>query len=218
MIGTYTFYNDFINCPHKAWHKHVLKDVPFEITPELEHGRKVHTALEDRINKGIDLDPDFLGHVNVVCEVFDSLSEVIPVRAEYFIGMRSDGTGCTWDDSKVWFRGKLDVAVMTPKVAWLIDWKTGKPREDPFELECQAMLLHATHPSIIELIGEYYWVKEKRFGKRYELNPVKAFERVMKLYNKVCQYENMMNWPKQSSPLCAWCPVKECENWKPRLK
>jgi CRISPR/Cas system-associated exonuclease Cas4 (RecB family) len=215
MLGSYTFYNDFINCPHKAWHKYILKDVPREMTPEMEYGIKVHKQLEDRISKEIEL-PPWLDHLEIVCDVFDNLSKHVQVRAEYFIGMRLDGTGCAWDDKQVWFRGKLDLAVMAPTTAWLLDWKTGKRREHPFELQCQAMLLHAMHPDITEIYGEYYWMKEGCSGKRYKLDAAEARAKVARLHAQFLRYQGTMYWPKKASPLCAWCPVEKCENWKRR--
>jgi len=217
-VLTYTLLNDFINCPHKAFRRYIAKDVPFERTPEMGHGTRVHKALEDRIGKGIALDAD-LRSADPLCHQLDEIKS--PVRVEYFTGMKIDGTGCAWDAKDVWFRGKADVAVLGDNGAWLIDWKTGKVREEPFELECQAMLVHANHPQITHIVGEYYWLREGKPGMRYTLTPMATYQKVAKLHGEMWDYwtrhpEHKGKWPKRKNPLCAWCDVKDCENWRPR--
>ena len=212
-VLTYTILNDVINCPHKAFRRHIIKDVPFERTPEMEHGTRVHKALEDRIGKGIALDAD-LRSADPLCQQLDGIKA--PVRVEYFTGMKIDGTGCAWDAKDVWFRGKADVAVLADAGAWLIDWKTGKVREEPFELECQAMLVHANHPQITHIVGEYYWMRFGKPGMRYTLDPMATYQKVAQLFKEMATYWDVDTWPKRKNPLCSWCDVKDCENWRPR--
>lgn len=222
-VLTYTILNNFLTCPHRAFRQYIAKDIPFEKTPEMEHGTRVHKALEDRIGKGIALDAD-LRSADPLCQRLDDLAPEAKTRVEYFTGMKIDGTGCTWDAKDVWFRGKADVAVMVGSAAWLIDWKTGKVREEPFELECQAMLVHANHPQITHIVGEYYWMREGKPGMRYTLDPMVTYQKVTKLYGAMVDYYTHevandppgIHWPKRKNPLCSWCDVKGCENWKPR--
>jgi len=220
-ILSYTFLSTFENCPHKAWHRYILKDVPYQSTPELEYGRAVHDALGDRLTKGISLSD----HPNVVdktwdyCTTIDKLQDTdTPVRIEYFVGIERGGSPCAWDSSNCWFRGKADVAVIG-KTGWLIDWKTGKKREDPFELECQAMLLQAHYPATTKWEGEYFWLKEDNpYGLRHTLDPTRTFKRVAQLYGEVTRYAEAQEWPKRRNPLCGFCNVRSCEHYDPRRK
>jgi len=48
---SFSFLNDFTNCPRKAWHKYIARDLPKEDSPALAEGIKVHSALERYINR-----------------------------------------------------------------------------------------------------------------------------------------------------------------------
>lgn len=210
-VGNYTFYNDAANCPHKAFRKHIRRDLPREEpSPELLWGCKVHDAFEARFKHNTPLPTEMMS-AEPLCALLDPMGP----RVEYRLAMEMDGKLCAWDSPRAWFRGKADVVVMNPEGAWLVDWKTGKVREDPFELECQALLQWANHGHT-QILGEYYWMKEGKAGLRYTLDPTKAFERVAKLYGEMVGYWQTGDWPKRKNPLCGWCPVTGCENWRPK--
>jgi hypothetical protein len=209
---TYSFFNDCDNCPYKAFRKYVKRDLPFEDKSDAQLiGTRMHVALENLITKGKVL-PDEFRSAEKLAMIFINMPSWQPVRAEYKLAMLFDGSPCAYDRKDAWFRGKLDVVVYDlENGAWIVDWKTGKVRENPFELECQALLLKANHPEIPVIKGEYYWFSEKRPGQRYTLNPEDTYVKLAKKYEKVIQYNLRDQWPKTPNPLCGWCPVKDCE-------
>ncbi len=160
-ILSFTLVNEFDNCPHKAYHRYIAKTVPFQKTDAMVYGDDVHKAMERRLKEGKVMTGPHertLDKAHKYCSLLDDIgNKDYPVRVEYFIGIKIDGSACAWDADGVWFRGKADVGAIVPQQGWLIDWKTGNKREDPFELECQAMLLHAHHPNVASWIGEYFW-------------------------------------------------------------
>src|SRR5882724_12704411 len=142
-IGTYSFYNQLQNCPHQAFHRYVLRDIPYVETPEMRWGNQVHTAMENRIKYG-SLLPDEMSAAEPAAAAFHDMSKKIPVHVEYQLAMTIKGAPCDYGDRKqAWFRGKLDCVTMNTirTHAWLVDWKTGNVREDSFELETNALLL-----------------------------------------------------------------------------
>jgi PD-(D/E)XK nuclease superfamily protein len=211
FIPSYTFYNDFDNCPHKAWRKYIKKDLPYEEKSEAQHkGTRMHVAMENAIGKDMPL-PEEWKSAQALVDLFRNMPDTYPLRVEYKLAMTMDGP-CAYDDKAAWFRGKLDVAVMTPTSgAWIIDWKTGKVREDRFELECQALLLKTNHPSLDPIVGEYYWFTEGRPGQRYTLHPDDTFVTLRNKWVQMKQFEEKKDWPKRPNPLCGWCPVKDCD-------
>jgi hypothetical protein len=213
-VLTYTFLRDFESCPHKAFRRYVSKDVKFTSTEAMERGKKDHEALEHRIGRGEAL-PRHLRSADPICDIFDALPDTIPVRVEYFIGMKIDGSPCAWNDSDVWMRGKADVACWSPDGGWLIDWKTGNTWEDPFELNCQAMLCASHHGEVPFWKGEYFWLKEHKVGKRYDLDPMHTFARVVNSWGLMTAYERQGTpgaWPKVPGKLCNWCDILDCEH------
>ena len=213
FVGTYTFYNDFDNCPYKAWRKHIKRDLPYEEKSEAQHkGTRMHVAMENAIGKDMPL-PEEWKSAQALADIFRDAPSGIHVRVEYKLAMTMDGL-CAYDDQAAWFRGKIDAVIMRPEDgAWIIDWKTGKVRENRFELECQALLLKTNHPGLDPIEGEYYWFSEGRPGQRYTLHPDATFITLRNKWVQWKQFEEKKDWPKRPNPLCGWCPVpvKDCE-------
>jgi hypothetical protein len=216
-VGTHTFYNNFENCPHKAYHIYIARTIPFEMTPEMKWGNEVHKALEQRITMGTAL-PDTMKAAEPIAGTFHSFSKVIPVICEYQLAMTQAGDPCDYGDyDKCFFRGKLDCVVMSTNRTdgWLVDWKTGNVREDPFELECQALLLKVNQPTLTSIAGEYFWLKTGTKGLRYDLtrtNHGNTYARLVKLRSEAEGYLQAGDFPKRKNPLCGWCPVTSCEH------
>jgi PD-(D/E)XK nuclease superfamily len=209
-IGTYTFYNDAMNCPYKAYRRYVKRDLPYAQTEAMERGIAVHEAMEDRIGKDKPL-PEEMRTFEHIAKKLSAMPSDVKIRVEYRLAIKADASPCAWDAGLAWFRGKLDVAVIGSG-AWIIDWKTGKVREDPFELECQSLLLHANHPQCNPIVGEYYWMREGAPGMRYTLDPMVAYTRISRLYGEMHGYFEKDAWPKRKNPLCGWCDVLDCEH------
>lgn len=212
-VLNYSFVRDFKNCPHKAYRRYVLKDVEFVSTPKMAEGRQDHNELAARVSRGTEL-PRWLQHAEPICRTFDSIPKTARVKVEWFGGIKVDGSPCAWDDKACWFRTKPDVAVITPAGGWLVDWKTGRRWEDPFELETQALLLHAHHPETKIWQGEYYWLADECVGERYDLSPANAYASMSRDYAAMQLYQAQDNWPKKPNKLCSWCDVRDCEHAK----
>jgi hypothetical protein len=214
-IGTYSFYNQLQQCPHKASHVYVLRTVPYVESPEMKWGNDVHKAMENRIRHGSPL-PDTMAVAEPTAANFHRISQMLPVQAEYQLAMTRDGTPCDWTDKGCFFRGKLDLVTMNSirTYAWMVDWKTGNVREEPFELECGALLLKVNQPSLEQITGEYFWMKTGQNGLRYTFNNHgNTFERLVKLRTEAEDYLHTGVWPKRKTPLCHWCPVSTCEHF-----
>lgn len=221
-VGTYSFYNAFENCPHKAYHVYVAKSVPYVETPEMKWGNDVHSAMEARIKHGSPL-PETMTSAEPVASQFHTMSKTVTVQVEQKLAVTAGGLPCDFWDDKVWFRGKLDCTVMALKLstsAWLVDWKTGNVREEPFELETNALLLKVNHPTLETIHGEYFWMKTGQNGLRYTLNSHgQTFARLQALRSEAEGYfasgasaaDAGRAWPKRKNPLCGWCPVTSCE-------
>ena len=91
----------------------------------------------------------------------------------------------------VFLRGKIDATLINGTAAFLGDWKTGGSRyEDPFELECQAVMLHAMNPYLTKIAGHFVWLKENRVGQTHDLSDTRSAW--AKINNKVEAIEDAM--------------------------
>ena len=209
-IGTYSFYSTLQNCPHQAFHRYVGKTIPYVQSPEAKWGDQVHAAMEHRIKSGATL-PDSMQAAEPLCATFHQMSKAVAVRVELQLAMTWDGQPCDYYADDVGFRGKLDCVTRTDTAAWMVDWKTGNVREDPFELECGSLLLKVNRPQLEDIKGEYFWLKTGSAGLRYTLNDhARYYEKLVNLRREAETYLSSGEWPKKKSPLCGWCGVIKC--------
>lgn len=213
LVYSFTLLNTYRNvCKHQAYRRFIKKDIPFKSTPAMEWGDKVHKALELRIQGGKPLPPDMRDW-----EKFALPLVAAKAAAEAKLGMTAEGKPCDFFGNGVWFRGKLDTSIVNLQnnTAILFDWKTSsKPREDPFELECQALLLNAKYPQITKITGSYVWLKENRIGQQHDVSYTNdTFTYVKRIAADMAEDTANGVWEKQKGGLCPWCPCNDCEHF-----
>ena len=196
----------FDKCPRQAFHRYVAKDLPKETSPALDWGIAVHEALEAHVRDYVPL-PEGM-------ERYEPRAAALPLgsQVERKLGIRFNGSPCDFFATDVWGRGKLDISVVNGPHAVIIDWKTGKVREDPDELEVFAVLLDAHHPGIIGIMGFYVWLATSKIGKIHDLSDtVVKLAQIRGRWERVQKAHRTDHWPPQQSPLCGWCSVYSCE-------
>ena len=208
IVYSYTNLNLYDSiCPHQFQRRFITKDIPFTETPALKHGIQVHTAMEQRIAGGKPL-PDAYRH-------WEPLAEPLARRkakAEMQLAVDRQGKPVDfWGKGKdvPFIRGKADAVVLNGSRAYIADFKTGKKREDPFELEVQAMLLKAQFPQLGTIIATYIWLKDSDVGQPHDVSNTGAtFAKCSRIAQDI---EQDRVYEKRSGPLCKWCDVVDCE-------
>lgn len=208
FVYTYSNIACYLNCPAQFRERYWLKSTKFVETPEMAWGNKVHSAFEYRVGGGKPLPPD-MNHWEPFAAALDGMG----AQTEMKLGITRAGRPCGFFDNDVFFRGKIDVVVVKGTTAFLPDWKTGKKREHPFELECQALLLHARLPNLTKIYGSYVWLKDNQMGTHHDLSDTNSTWAY--LNNKVDEIESCMQhdtWERNRTPLCGYCDVLSCPN------
>lgn len=204
-ILSHSFLATYERCPKQAYHKHILKDIPFEETKAIKWGNEVHKALELAINENKPLPTEMGKYAKYLSALGDGCT------AELSLGITSEGHPCDFWDEACWFRGKLDVLKLNGDAGFILDWKTGRPWEDPSELERHGILAMVHFDYLNRIVGAYAWLKEDRIGKTYELNPTKTVKQLVHLDTQIKQLaDEGKEWPARQNPLCGWCPIKDC--------
>lgn len=214
FVGSYTALNGFKNvCEHQMFRRYIKKDQPFTASPEMQWGDEVHTAFEHRVGGGKPL-PVSMQQWESFATPFDGRGAI----TEQKLGVTAQGQSCGFFDANVWFRGKIDLTLIDGTTAYLPDWKSGSSKyENPFELETNAVLLHAKHPQLTRIVGSYIWLKEHRISQLYDLSDTrKTWAELCRLMDLIGQASLTGEWRKMKSGLCGWCSVSDCENWKER--
>jgi PD-(D/E)XK nuclease superfamily len=209
VIYSYSFFSDLENCPRKAQHKYVLKDVEKGDSDALILGRVTHERMENRL-KG--LTPTAYEY-----EPYAVALDPHTKHVEVALAITTNEKGCGFWDKAAWFRGKVDVAVTQDDKCLIIDWKTGKPRENPLELELFSTLIWRNNTDLRHFEGRYVWLKDMRVGKAHALDPIAGLNYVKRRDVEVqALLRRGGEWPANSGPLCGYCPVKTCEHWRER--
>ncbi len=215
LVYSYTFlqcYDDI--CPHQAYHRYILKDVPFVKTPEMDWGNLVHSAFEYRVGGGKPL-PTNMSQWEPIAAAFDGKN----AKTEMQIGLSAKAQIVDYfKGADLKYRCKIDLHIVQDTKAYLADWKTGSSKyEKPLELEIQAMFLKAKYPQLKTIKGNYVWRKESRPGQVYDLSNVRAtWDWCEQTVAKIEADLKAGEFEKRRGPLCGVCPVEDCEHWRPR--
>lgn len=210
LVGSYSLLNQYMNCPHATFHKYVAKTYPYVETPAMAEGNAIHLAMENRLRIKQPLPPKYAGWEGFV----EPLERRTQPLIEEKLGIRQNGSPCGFFDKDVFFRGKIDVALVDGSKAYIVDWKSGGSKyEDPFELEIGAILLQAKY-NASAIKGQYAWLAENRLGTLYDLSDTnKTFAKMKHLMDEI-ERDRSRDWfEKRKSGLCGWCVVESCEHY-----
>jgi CRISPR/Cas system-associated exonuclease Cas4 (RecB family) len=204
--------NSYETCPKKFWHTSVRKDV---IEPESEHmryGKEVHKALELRVGNERPL-PINLRHLEKHASKLASAKG--QKLTEQQLAIDSGFEPCDWFSKQTWCRAIIDLAVVNPPHAVVVDYKTGKISDDFTQLRLAGTLLMLHMPEIHTVDLCFLWTREKaitRDEKRLTRNDIKTV--ISSLMPRIRKYEKAHkteSFPARPSGLCKrHCSVTKC--------
>lgn len=202
---THTKISNYNNCPHKAYRLYVAKDIPYTgpSSKQGHDGIDIHKQIENYMRHKGSLDPKLAKHVDPLI--------ALGASPEVQIGLAEDRTPTNYWGDDVFMRVVVDAFVVRDDVAFIVDWKTGNPKyEDKRELAMQAVGIQACYPGVKKIIGSYLWIRDDKLGQEYDLSSTdRAWHGTV---SKAQEMEADKIWIKKPNPLCAYCPVKDCEH------
>lgn len=207
---SYSALNDFENCPRAYQLRRVTKEIPFKETKEMAYGNKVHKHLEDRVNLKTALPPELEWLEKVIAKIEASGGEVV---AEREIALDKGLKQCRWFDKSTWLRAKLDLTVRRPDSSIIMDYKTGKRKDDPDQLRLFAAVELTMRPEVETVKSGFIWTKFQKIDShtftRAQLPAIwghfmPRVERIVKAHEKD-------EWPCKPSGLCGWCPATKAQ-------
>lgn len=213
MYWTYSNLKEFKTCPRQYHELRILKKYPQQKSTVVLYGRELHTAAEMYIkNTATPIDPRF----KFMQAVIDAMLWKKGVRhAEFKMAVTPDLVPCAWDSKDRWVRGIADLLIVDEKLAWVVDWKTGRADyPDPEQLTLMALLVLAHYPEIDRVNAALMFVVAgacKKMKIRREEAPAlwwKFREDVARLQTA----HTGGQWPPNQSGLCKrHCDVLSCE-------
>jgi hypothetical protein len=198
FIGSHTSFTCFETCPKQFYHRYIAKDAVFEDSPASRWGNLVHGAMEARLKRNEPLPEEMKKY-----EVYAAALGGKPLLIEEPLGVDLFRRPEKFWGEDVWFRGKPDVVVLDGRnpTAVIFDWKTGKRREDPAELETFAVLVNARYPLIEDFVGYYVWLASGEIGTKHKLDWRKRWHQITGLDALIrCALRNLSKSTDQTSP------------------
>lgn len=125
----------------------------------------------------------------------------------------------TYFDPRVWVRGKADVITIDGTVARGLDHKTGKRKVGSRQMVLMALLIFHHHPEVQTVKTAFFWAKTNEIDKgEYQRADMVAMWNMF--VTDLHQYREAFQknvWQPRQNGLChGWCPVTDCEFWKPK--
>ena len=212
LVWSYSFLSTYLRCRLQAEARYVTRTYPYKESPEMKFGNDVHKAAEHYI-KGVLKPEDIEKNYAAYKPLFDKAKAMRGISAaEHEMGLTREWRQTGFKASDVWGRCKIDFYVINGDSAVILDWKTGKIWEDPFELEIQALFLSIFYPAVKNIAGMYVWLKDGKFGDVYNLGPT-IYETQKKIENIMSRI-NMEVWHASKNALCGWCEHSHCKFYK----
>ena len=118
-------------------------------------------------------------------------------------------------------RGIVDLLIVDGEDAFIVDYKTGSAKyPDPKQLKLMALMTFAHFPEVNSIKAGLLFIMHDAFVveayKREDIDKLwGAF--TLDLERLKNSYEND-KWIENPTPLCGWCPVKTCHNFRERRR
>lgn len=207
---SYSRLTTFENCPLKFDYLHVTKSVKDEGSTHSEYGNRVHEQLEAYGKTG---DPSVLGDdTRKYARLVDRI-RAQPGDKYFELKMAVDANGgpCDWFSEDVWIRAIADVLVVDGDTAFCLDWKTGKVRDDPTQLQLFACMVMFLYPEVNRVKTAFMWIKHNSSTQaeytRDQLGSLWGkFERK---FLRVQEAVDLGFFEPRPNPLCNWCPARK---------
>jgi len=204
--------NNFETCPKKFWHLRIKKDYKEVEGEALLYGKRVHKALELYVAKGKPLPQEF-EHLEKYVKSFAS----VPAEklTELQLAISEEFVPVDWFDRSTWCRAMLDLVILGNTHALLVDYKTGKIKDDGFtQLKLAAALLLVHYPQIQTVDVAYLWTQHQGKTTRERYTRDQITEIWNELLPRVIAFEDAHKrdeFPARPSGLCRrHCPIESC--------
>lgn len=208
---------NFEVCPKRFYHTAIKKDFVEEKGEVLIWGQQVHEAIEKHMKKGKAF-PLGMKQLEEVVAPIKAAAETrgATLLTEQKLALNDEMKPCGWFDEQVWVRVVLDCAILFKDRAMLVDWKTGKRKEEEDQLALMAGVMFAQEPELETVDSAFVWLGERKNRRlsriTYTRDDVPAiWERFLKRVENYQDAFRNTEYPAQPGHLCRrYCPVKSC--------
>ncbi len=197
---SYSRWQVYDQCPARFKYAY-LDRLPEEKGPALERGSLIHSEAESYLKRELRELPSSLDKFT---QDFKRLRKV-RAQSEIQVAVSRDWTPTEWFGEDVWLRAVFDAVVLKKKLAWIIDFKTGKQRPVAHarQLELYGAMGFALYP--VEEIATELWYLDTGVVEVCDFKREDA-KRLQKLWvERLAPMAEDETFAPSPSPLCRWC-------------
>lgn len=219
---SYSSLKTFQQCPKKYYHLKVAKDVKDDGSEATVYGKELHKAAEDYIRDGTPIPEKF----KFIQGTVDALKNIPGTKhTEIELGVSNKNgrlNPCGFYDKDAWYRGIADLLIINGDEGYLVDYKSSKNAKyaDLKQLDLLAGAVFAHFPDLKTLKSALIFVVSNEFVNKEHssMHKMAYFEHVRFDLERLEKAMETGVWNAVSGPLCGWCPVKTCQNYRERRK
>jgi ATP-dependent exoDNAse (exonuclease V) beta subunit len=225
---SYSKIDCFIQCPAKFKFKYIDKINLFTENKALEKGSRVHEIIEFYQPTKWWKMPSF--NYKLLDETEQKEAEKIAIDFvesefgkfyllhpgaighEIHVGMDRKLQPCNYYAENVMILGKIDFLIKDGRTMYIVDWKTGKVKDQAYMSNDQLMLysiwVFNMFSDIDEVIADYVYVEHgEKHSFTFKRENYKNFSK--NYANKLKNIETEESFPMKTGPLCNWCDYKK---------
>jgi hypothetical protein len=204
---SYSSLTAFETCPRRFKLTRITKQVQESQTEATLHGNEVHKALENHLKNTKPLPDKYKEYLPLVDRVKATPGKQL---VEFKFALTQAFKPTEFFAKDAWCRGVIDVGVVSPKAAVILDWKTGKPKDDHDQLKLFAAVAFAAYPFINTCRTGYVWLAHNKLDcKTFQKADVAGiWQEFLPRVIRITKAAENDNFPPKPSGLCTkWCPV-----------
>lgn len=210
---SYSRMRDYETCPamFEAAHIKRMKTKP---NTAMLRGSDIHKKIENYVRTGRQAYLDGVPRGENVAGLIATMANAgYMIAPEKQIPMSS-----TWRilsgpfDKDIWMRVAIDLYAADQHDAVVVDWKTGTPRPDPFQLDIYALSAFKLQPSLRSVTTMYGWLDVDREPDVFAYTPgiVRDIEdKINGIADSVELSKQKDQWDTKPGRHCMWCVKKE---------
>lgn len=198
------------NCPKKYFHLYVEKDFKERESEAMSDGKAIHAAFFKRVINGTEFPLPMRNFEKLAIKLENAPGEK---HGEMKIAINRKFEPVTYFAGDVWCRAVVDLLIVKGGQAVIIDYKTGKRRDEWTQLKMSTGVLSRWMPEIDEFKLTFVWTRDMQMTapisvRKADLKGVWAD--LLPRVHKMEESRATTNFPARKNPLCTWCPVSTC--------
>lgn len=219
---SYSSLKTFQQCPKKYYHLKVAKDVKDDGSEATVYGKELHKVAEDYIKDGTPI-PERFAFIQKTVDALKNIPGEKHTEIELGVSNKNGKLNpCGFYDKEAWYRGIADLLIVNGDEGYLVDYKSSKNAKyaDLKQLDLLAGAVFAHFPELKTLKSALIFVVSNEFVNKEHssMHKLAYFEHVRFDLERLEKAMENGVWNAVSSPLCGWCPVKTCQNYRERRK